>query len=288
MKVLVTGVTGFLGGHVARELEGAGHTVRGVSRRPDPARETCGWEEEDLGRAVAESDAVVHLAGENLFARRWSARQKAVIRSSRVESTALLARLVAEKGGGVLVSASAVGFYGPHGDEEVDEEAPAGTDFLAGVCRDWEAALAPATEAGVRVARARTGVVLGDGGALARLLLPFKLGIGGPIGSGRQVFPWIHVGDCARLYRFLVESEGASGAYNATAPNAVTNRELARTLGRVLHRPAFLPLPGFALRLALGEVADVLLSGQRAVPRRAQAEGFAFEHPERSRPASRP
>ena len=287
MKVLVTGATGFFGTHLTRHLNEAGHSVSVVSRREGVGYD---WSEESLKRAVQETDAVVHLAGENLFARRWSAKQKESIRASRVESTARLAQLLADKGDGVLLHASAVGFYGPRDAREaMDEAAPAGTDFLAGVCSAWEAAAEPARAAGIRVVSVRIGVILGaDGGALKRMLLPFRLGLGGPVGNGRQAFPWIHVDDLARLFVFLLESDSAAGAFNGVAPNGsgsdtsdagLTSAQFGRALGRALHRPAFLPLPGFALRILLGEVADVLLTGQRAIPTRALGAGFHFEHP---------
>ena len=180
----------------------------------------------------------------------------------------------------MLVNASAVGFYGPRTDAPVDESEPSGTDFLAQLCRDWEAA-AQSASAGVRVAIVRIGVILGtEDGALKRMLLPFKLGLGGPLGSGRQVFPWVHVDDLARLFVMLVENDSARGVFNGTAPNALTMKEFAATLGKVLKRPAFFAAPAPAIKLALGEVASVLLTGQRAVPKRALEHGFEFRFPE--------
>lgn len=278
MKVLVTGATGFVGSHLARRLEEVGHEVVVVSRRRGVGYD---WSDEGLHDAVEVSDAVVHLAGRNLFDGRWNARRRAELRSSRVETTERIARLAARLRTRVLVTASAVGYYGPRGDEDLDESSPPGDDFLARLCRDWEAAAAPARDAGVRVATVRIGVVLGrDGGALERLLTPFRLGLGGPVGSGRQPFPWVHVEDLASLLLFLLEHDDARGPFNGTAPGVVDMATFARALGRALHRPAVLPLPGFALRLALGEVADVLLTGQRALPRRALEAGFAFRFPD--------
>lgn len=282
MKVLLTGATGFVGGHLTQLLERGGHTVLPVSRRPRPGGFT--WEEDSLRAGVEASDAVVHLAGETVLGR-WGAKRKAELRRSRIETTLLLARLLAEKRAAgaepVFVGASAVGYYGPRGDEEVPESEGPGGDFLATLCRDWEAAAAPARDAGVRVAHVRIGVVMGtDGGALKQMLLPFKLGLGGPVGSGRQAFPWIHVEDLARLFLFLLETPDATGPFNGAAPNPVTMGAFAKALGRALHRPAILPVPGFALKLLLGESSQVLLTGQRAVPARALEAGFRFEHPE--------
>lgn len=281
MRILLTGATGFVGGRLSELLRGQGHEVLPVSRRPLGSEAAFDWSEEGLQRGVAAADAIVHLAGENLFAKRWSARQKAVLCSSRVESTRRLARLAAEHGTKVFVSASAVGRYGASDDRELDESSPRGSDFLADLCTQWEDATEAAVEAGVRTAIVRIGVVLGkDGGALAKMLPPFRLGLGGPLGSGDQWMSWIHLDDLCGLIAFLLEHEGAAGPFNATAPNPVTMKTMARTLGRVLHRPAFLPAPAPMLRLALGEVADVLLTGQRVLPRRALAAGFSFRHPE--------
>jgi uncharacterized protein (TIGR01777 family) len=278
MNVLLTGATGFVGSRLKTTLQGAGHAVTTVGRGPGS---DTGWDEAELSPAVAACDAIVHLAGENLFARRWSDEQKKKLVASRVDTTTTLARLAARHGTRAFVSASAVGWYGAQGDQELDETAPRGTGFLADLCRDWEQATEAAAEAGVRTCRVRTGVVLGlEDGALAKMLTPFKLGVGGPLGSGRQQVSWIHLDDLCRIYLHLVEHERASGAFNGTAPNPVTMRELAKTLGSVLHRPALLPVPAPVLRIALGDVADVLLTGQRVLPRRTQESGFAFLHPE--------
>jgi len=279
MKVLLTGATGFVGTHLARRLAAAGHEVLPVSRRPIKGSGAAfDWSEDSLRRGVASADAIVHLAGENIFARRWSAAQKQRLWTSRVETTRRLAILAAECGTRCFLSTSAVGVYGPNELDELDESSPRGTDFLAELCRDWEEATDVALEAGVRTCIVRAGVVLGrGGGALARMLTPFKLGIGGPVGDGRQWFSWVHLDDLASLYLFLLEHEACSGFFNGTSPLPVTMRDFARGLGRALHRPAVLPLPGVVLRLALGEVSEVLLTGQRALPRRALAAGFEFE-----------
>jgi uncharacterized protein (TIGR01777 family) len=277
MKILLSGASGFVGRHLAAHLARHGHTLRSLGR----AGADHDWSGASLAAGVAASDAVVHLAGENVLARRWSAAQKERLRTSRLATTDALARALAAKGNGVLVSASAIGYYGPRGDAALDESAPSGNDFLAGLCRDWEAAAAPAATAGVRCAQIRIGLVLGaDGGALARMLLPFRLGLGGPLGHGRQMQSWIHVEDLCALFRFVLESPAARGPFNGTAPAPVPQREFARALGRVLGRPAFLPLPAFLLRLGLGEAAGLLLEGVAARPERALVAGFRFEHPE--------
>jgi len=281
MKILLTGATGFIGGRFTRLAQSRGHQVLPVSRKPrGKAGPSYDWTPASLEAGVAVADAIVHLAGENLFGRRWTDAQKKVLVESRVDTTSRLARLAAARRPAVFVSASAVGYYGPSERQGLDESAPPGNDFLARLVQQWEAAAAPAAEAGVRTAHPRFGVVLGvEDGALKQMLPPFKLGIGGPIGSGRQWMSWIHADDVAAFLLFLIETPEASGPYNATAPNPVTMREFARTLGRVLHRPAVLPVPGFALKAVLGEVADILLTGQHVVPKRALEAGFQFRFP---------
>jgi uncharacterized protein len=275
MNVLLTGASGFVGSHLSKRLEAAGHRVLPVGRRARPGG--YDWSDASLARGVQEADAVIHLAGENLFGKRWTSKQKEVLRMSRVEPTQKLARLVAARKPACFISTSAVGYYGASTDARFGEDSPRGEGFLAGLCGEWEAATSAAREAGVRTAIVRIGVVLGKGGgALAKMLLPFKLGIGGPLGSGRQWVSWIHVDDLAALFVFLLDNPTASGVYNATAPQPVTMRVFAAALGRALHRPAIFPVPGPMLKLALGEVADVLLTGQFVEPRRAAAAGFAF------------
>jgi uncharacterized protein (TIGR01777 family) len=281
MRIVVTGGTGFIGRALCRALRGAGHAVTNVGRRaayvPVP---TVTWDQ--VGEAVRDADGIVNLAGESVAAGRWTPARRRTILDSRVVATRALATACAgiEKRPRVLVSASAVGYYGAHGDEPLDESAGPGTDFLADVCRAWEAEALRAEPLGLRVVRLRIGVVLApDGGALGRMLLPFRAGLGGPLGSGRQVMSWIHRDDLVAMIVAALGAESWQGAVNATAPNPVTNREFAQTLGRVLSRPAVLPTPGFVLRLALGEMADMLLSGQRALPRAAQAQGFSWQHP---------
>lgn len=276
MKILLTGATGFVGTELTKQLEAAGHEVAAVSRGSAGA---YNWSEDSLRAGVEASDAVVHLAGENIFAKRWNARQKQELWASRVDTTQRLAQLVAARKPDAFVVASAIGYYGDEPERELNEESPAGSDFLARLCVDWEAAAAPAADAGVRTCNVRIGVVLGPGGgALARMLPPFKLGLGGPIGHGRQWMSWIHLGDLVQMIRFVLESDSCKGAYNGTAPNPVTMRDLATTLGKVLKRPTVFPVPAPVLRVALGEAAGVLLGGQRVVPKRALDAGFTFEH----------
>ena len=275
MKILLTGATGFVGTALSHRLESAGHVVLPVSRRPGARYD---WSDDGLARGVREADAIVHLAGENLFDKRWSRKQKQVLASSRVDVTRRLAALVAQRRPACFISASAIGYYGASEGARFDETTPRGTGFLAGLCGEWEAATGAAAASGVRTAIVRLGVVLGQGGgALAKMLTPFKLGVGGPLGSGRQWVSWIHLDDLTSLIAFLITKPDASGVFNATAPAPVTMTQLARGLGRALHRPALMPVPAPMLRLALGEVADVLLTGQYVEPRRATAAGFRFQ-----------
>ncbi len=282
MRVLVTGGTGFIGASVCNALRGAGHTVTIVTRDPEHASEDAvGWE--DLGAVVAESDAIVNLAGEPIVAHRWRAGQKRLILESRELATAAVVNAIAAAAErpSVLVSASAVGYYGPHGDEELDETAGAGTDFLAEVCTVWEREALRAEELGVRVVRLRIGIVLAaGGGALARMLPPFRAFVGGRLGSGRQWMSWIHRDDVTGLVIAALENPAYLGAVNATAPHPVTNWEFTDALAAVLARPAWLPAPAFALRLGLGEMATMLLTGQRVLPRVAERLGYVWRYPD--------
>ena len=292
MKIIVAGATGFIGTPLVGRLLAAGHLVTALSRDPTQARgkmEGAGclrWDGRSLDdaarAAVAEADAVVNLAGASVAGRRWSKKYQEEIRASRVESTRALveAMLAARRPGVVFVGGSGTGYYGDTGDYEVTEETAAGTDFLAGVCRAWEAEAQRVAEAGARVVLMRTGVVLGKGGgALAKMTTPFKLGVGGRIGNGKQWFPWIHLDDEVGLIEFVLGTPHAHGPVNATAPNPVTMQEFARALGKAMHRPAVMPVPGFALRAFVGKVAEALLSGQRALPRAAEKWGYHFRHP---------
>ncbi len=278
MKILMTGATGFVGGRLRSRLESKGHTVRVVSRGPGTDHD---WSDASLARGVRDTEAIIHLAGESLFDKRWNPRQKELLRSSRVETTRKLAALAAQRKPACFLSASAIGWYGTSETAVLDERSPRGSDFLAELCGDWEEASEAAAEAGVRTCRVRIGVVLGKGGgALSKMLPFFRLGLGGPLGNGKQWVSWVHVDDLCALFEFLLENPRAMGAYNGTAPTPVTMKDFAGALGRVLHRPSLLPVPGPMLRLTVGEVADVLVTGQRVIPRRAEEAGFHFAHPE--------
>ena len=295
MIVAITGATGFVGTRLTAYLLAAGHEVVALTRSPERAERELpvrcrivAWDPEhgriDAG-ALDGVDAAVNLAGVGVADGRWTARRKEAIRRSRVAATRLLvdaiAALPAERRPRVFVSASAIGFYGDRGDEILTEESAAGVGFLAEVCRAWEDAAIGAEAHGVRTVRLRIGVVLGrEGGALARMLAPFRLGLGGRIGSGDQWMSWIHVEDLVALVAFALERQDVRGVVNAVAPTPVTNAELTATLGRVLERPTILPVPSVALRLALGEMGGVLLDGQRVLPATAEAHGFRFRHPE--------
>lgn len=288
MRVIVTGGSGLIGRALVESLIAHEHRAVIVSRNPDRLTglpdgvEAERWDAADAARfaeIATGADAIVHLAGESIASGRWTAERKRRIRDSRVRATTAVASALGqvENGPRVLLQGSAVGFYGPRGDEVVDEGAMPGSDFLAEVCRDWEAASAAVEERGVRRAILRTGVVLArDGGALPRMALPFKLFGGGPVGSGDQWLPWIHLADEVEAIRLLLESSQAAGPFNLTAPEPVTNRELAKALGRALGRPSFVPTPGFVLKLALGEMSTIVLDGQRAVPRALLDLGYAF------------
>jgi uncharacterized protein len=292
MRVVITGGSGLIGSAVAREMGGAGHEVVVLTRdlskvKTLPANTRAAqWDGRtgDGWASLLDGDtAIVHLAGESIAAGRWTASRKRRIRASRVESggAVLAAIRQAKEKPKTLLQGSAVGIYGPCGDEVATEGHPRGTDFLAEVCVDCEASTVEAEALGVRRAVLRTGVVLsGEGGALPKMALPFRLGVGGPVGGGHQWFPWIHLADEVGAIRFLLEQEDARGPFNLTAPQPLTNRDFSRVLGKALHRPSLAPAPGFALRLVLGEMAEMLLNGQRAVPQRLLEMGYAFRFPE--------
>lgn len=285
MHHLITGGSGFIGSALCRGLVADGHRVTVLTRDIERARRRVPESIFLVDRLdfAEDVDAVVNLAGENLAGGRWTAAHKHEFRASRIGTTKRLLDWIdrQERAPSVLVSGSAIGWYGPRGDEELDENAVAGNDFSAHLCRDWEAEAVQAEALGVRVCRLRTGIVLGaEGGALKKMLLPFRAGIGGRMGNGRQWMSWIARADLVALIRWLVENTSARGAYNGTAPMPVTNAEFARSLGAALRRPALLPTPAFALKILFGEMADILLTGQRVVPKRAAAEGFKFEFPD--------
>lgn len=286
MRIVIAGGTGFLGRALLDSLARDGHTLVVLSRgagRAGSARSVPWSPDGSAGawaREIDGADAIVNLAGESIAGRRWSAAQKQRILESRVLATRSLVAAIngAPKAPAVFVSGSAVGYYGPLGDEIATEDHAPGADFLANVCRQWEAEAAGVKAPSTRVAVIRTGLVLArHGGALPKMLPPFWFGAGGPIGSGRQYWPWIHLDDWVGLVRWTMAAPAASGPFNATAPNPETNANFARALGRAVHRPAFMPAPAFAMRLVLGEMADaLLLSGQRAVPARAERGGYTF------------
>ena len=287
MKVLVTGSSGLIGSALVERLAGAGHEVtRLVRRAPRPGEAEARWDPEAGSIDAARLEglaAAVHLAGATI-ARRWTRRHKARILDSRVRGTRLLSETLAglDPPPHTLVSASAIGIYGDRGDEALAEQSPPGHGFLPEVCRAWEGATEPAARAGIRVAHLRMGLVLSRrGGALARMLLPFRLGLGGVVGSGRQFWSWVALDDALAAVEHLLADPSLEGPVNVASPNPVTNREFTTALGCVLRRPTFFPLPAFAARLAFGQMADeLLLASTRVTPARLLAAGFAFHHPE--------
>ncbi|MEZ4407717.1 MAG: TIGR01777 family oxidoreductase [Polyangiales bacterium] len=288
MRVAVFGATGFIGRRVVQALAARGDVVVAYSRDPARAKSALGERVECRandavdGASLADIDAVVNLAGEPIAEHRWNDAVKARLRSSRLDLTRAVVEALASAAPrpSVLVNASAVGYYGPCGDEEVTEDAPPGDDFLATLCRDWEAEARRAEAHGVRVVRARMGVVLGEaGGSLEKMLLPFKLFVGGPIGDGKQWFPWVHLDDAAGMIAHAVDHDALRGAANITAPSPVRFGAFADALGKALHRPAWLPVPSFALKAVAGEVAEVLLTGQRATPGAMSRSGYRFAFP---------
>lgn len=294
MRVVITGATGTIGAALSSALRARGDAVVALSRDAERGRRVLGgdadcqaWSDPlataPPADALRGADAVVHLLGEPI-AQRWNDASKRRIRESRVLSTrnlvTALAALADAERPGVLVSQSATGYYGPHGDEPLDESAPAGSDFLAEVVVAWEYEARQA-DAKMRVALTRTGVVLSpSGGALATMLPFFKLGIGGPVAGGHQYVPWIHLDDVVGALVYALDNAAASGPINVTAPNPATNAQLSTVLGQVLHRPAVLPVPGFAIKLLYGEMAEVVTTGVRARPAQLQQLGYPFAHPE--------
>jgi len=286
MRIAVTGASGLIGSALVSCLEGEGHSVvrlvRRESRGPDEIRWNPGEGLIDAS-PLEECEAVVHLAGENIAGGRWNEDRKRRILESRSQGTLLLARTLASlrQPPEVLVSASAMGYYGSRGDEILSEDSGPGVGFLPDVCVAWEAATAPASAGGIRTVITRIGIVLtADGGALSRMLTPFRLGLGGPIGSGDQFWSWIALDDVVGIISFAIRSSSVRGPVNAVAPRAATSREFARVLAGVLGRPGAFPLPAFVTRLAMGEMADeLLLASARVEPRRIVAAGYEFRYP---------
>ncbi|MCQ4081616.1 TIGR01777 family oxidoreductase [Streptomyces sp. RB6PN25] len=285
MHIAVTGSSGLIGSALVRSLRGDSHEVVRLVRRVPDAPDEAEWDPKRSyvdTAAIEGCDAVVHLAGAGVGDRRWTARYKQEIRESRVLGTTTIAEALAglDRPPRVFVSGSAVGYYGDTGDRVVDESAPPGAGFLARVCQDWEGATAAARDAGVRTVMARTGLVVASGGgAWGRLFPLFKAGLGGRLGSGRQYWSFIALHDHIAALRHLIDTEGLSGPVNLTAPEPVTNAEATAAMGRVLHRPTVATVPAPVLRIALGDFAQEILTGQRAVPRRLLDSGFAFAFP---------
>ncbi|MBI4654380.1 MAG: TIGR01777 family protein [Nitrospirae bacterium] len=315
MNILITGGGGFIGKPLSRELLNSGHNVIVTTRRqitpkdnanpPSPPFSKGGmggflemltWNPPTLipPEIMSSIDAVINLAGESIASGRWTKRRKGLILSSRINTTLALVQSMKQiplypplsKGDGgrlpkVLISASAIGYYGPCGDEFVTEDTPPGTDFLAEVCKAWEAEALKAEESGVRVVLLRLGAVLeSDGGALPKIALPFKFFLGGPIGNGKQWFSWVHRDDVLGIIKFSLENDSISGPVNITAPNPVRNKEFCTSLGNAIHRPSWLPVPAWIVKLTLGELGDVLLEGQRVAPEKTMKEGYKFKYPE--------
>ncbi len=290
MKVLITGASGLVGTALGSALARAGHTVCRLVRPESAAGEgpkegfAVAWNPAtgELGGAGVGADAVVNLAGASIADGRWTAGRKALLRSSRIDTTRALVGALAKMNArpGVLVSASAIGIYGNRGDEVLTEESAAGTDFLAGVAQEWEAEARKAEALGIRVVLARFGIILArEGGALAKMLTPFKLGVGGRLGTGKQWMSWVTLEDVVAILRFAIESASVRGAINIVSPQPLQNAEFTTVLAKAVHRPALFPAPAFALRLALGEMADaLLLSSQRVAPQALEKLGYRFLH----------
>jgi uncharacterized protein len=297
MRVFLTGGTGLVGKLLVKKLLDRGDSVVILSRRVDAAKQMFGSPSTIVAGdptqpgawmdAIADCDAVVHLAGEGIMSQRWNQAFKDLFYNSRIKSTDNIVAALAKqphtaKGQPkILVNASAIGYYGPHGDEELTEQSPPGSDFLAKVCVDWEKSAQAAAQHGVCVVLLRTGIVLDvNGGALQKMLTPFKMFVGGPVGSGRQFMSWIHCEDEVGLILFALDHADVNGPLNATAPNPLTNAKFSKALGKVLGRPSFLPTPAFVLRIVLGEAAQLVTEGQKVLPSKALAAGYSFQFPE--------
>ena len=296
MRIIIAGGSGLIGSALSQYLEQDKHEVIILSRNPAYSSRTSsgvsylawdGKSQQGWGKLVEGVDAIVNLAGANIAGEgflptRWTPERKENIRSSRLNAGKAITEAIssAREKPVVLVQASGIGYYGTHGDEPIDETAAPGGDFMARLSQEWEHSTAEVEAQGVRRVVIRTGVVLSkQGGALSRLLVPYKLFLGGPLGNGRQVMSWIHIDDEIKAIRFLIDNQDAKGAYNLTAPDPVTNAEMGKQIGKILRRPHFMPVPGFAMRWAFGEVATVVLDGQRVLPNRLLSSGFEFRYP---------
>lgn len=285
MNILITGGTGFIGTPLSRELRNSGHTVVVTTRHTSDSKEKLTWNPPALipSKVISCFDAIINLAGEPVALGRWTKKRKELIMSSRLETTRSLVESIkkAPSKPKVLISASAIGYYGAHGDEYVTEDTPPASDFLAEVCKAWEAEALKAEDLGIRVVRVRIGGVLeADGGALPKMMTPFKFFLGGPIGSGKQWFSWIHRDDVVGIVKYALENESVSGPVNAVAPNPVTNREFSSALGKALQKPSWLAVPAFAVKLALGELGGMLLTGQRVIPEKIVKAVYNFKYPD--------
>ena len=291
MRIIITGGTGLIGKPLSKALAADGHEVIVLTRMPEKVKEAPagvklqkwdGKSAEGWGELADGAGAIINLAGAGIADKRWSQERKREIRQSRLDAgKAVMAAITAASNKpGVLIQASAVGYYGVQtGDAQVTESFSPGGDFLSKVCFDWEASTAPASKQGVRRVVIRTGVVLSnEGGAFPKQVLPFKLFAGGPVGSGKQWYPWIHIDDEVRAIQFLIANDKAEGPFNLSAPNPVTNKEFGRLIGEALGRPSFMPAPAFAMQIVFGEMAMILLEGQRAVPQRLLELGFKFKY----------
>jgi len=288
MKIFITGANGFVGTNLSRFLIDAGHEVTALVRSEHALGQLSSGVTGVLGdptqagkwqESVSGQDVVINLAGASIF-KRWNDAYKQLLRSSRILTTRNVVDAIPSGRGVTLFSTSAVGYYGFSGDEELDETAPAGDDFLSRLAVDWENEALAARGKGVRVVTTRFGIVLGKGGALEQMALPFRFFVGGPIGDGRQWFSWIHLDDLCRAFAFLLQETDIDGPVNFAAPMPVRNSELTAAIGKVLGRPTFMPAPGFMIRLVMGELGDVILNGQRVVPRLLESRGFTFRFPD--------
>ncbi len=292
MRVIITGGTGMIGRSLCPLLLSSGHLVTVLSRNPDESRgmpagvrveKWDGKTTEDWGHLVNGADAIINLAGAGIADSPWTAKRKQIIRESRIQAGLAVQKAIqaAKEKPKVLIQSSAVGYYGADNDDQIVTEATApGKDFLAKVCFDWEMSTAPVSNMGLRRPILRTGIVLSKrGGALPKMMLPFKFMAGGPLGNGKQWMPWIHLTDEVRAIKFLLENPKADGPFNLVAPNPLTNRQFGEILGAIMRRPSFIPAPAFAMKTILGEMSTIVLDGQRAVPQKLEELGFSFTYP---------